>query len=112
MPGGVDLPVATRSGFVRVFDGAGRLVRELPLGEREAGLATFTWDGTSSNGSAAPSGTYRIVAGYRDADKEIQATTYVGMRVAGVNLGAAGSRPELTTESGRRISLNDIRAIL
>jgi flagellar basal-body rod modification protein FlgD len=109
---GVELPVATRNGFVRIFDSAGGLIRELPLGDREQGLATFSWDGTTGDGSTAPAGAYRILAGYRDGGQETQATTYISTRVAGVSLGASGGRPELTTESGRRIGLGDIRAIL
>jgi flagellar basal-body rod modification protein FlgD len=109
--GGVDLPVTTDDGFVRIFDGSGLLVRELPLGPREAGLATFTWDGTTRDGTPAPAGAYRFVAGYRDAGREVQATSYVSARVAGVSL-TAGARPELTTDSGRRIGLGEVRAIL
>jgi flagellar basal-body rod modification protein FlgD len=110
--GGVELPAATRSGFVRIYDGAGVLVRELPLGDREQGLATFTWDGTTRDGTAVQAGTYRVIGGYRDGAQEVQATTYVSARVAGVNLDANGSPPALTMESGRRISLRDVRAIL
>jgi flagellar basal-body rod modification protein FlgD len=110
--GGVELPVETRTGFVRVFDGVGQLVREIPLGDRAAGLATFTWDGRSSNGVPAPAGTYRIVAGYTNGQQEVQASTYVATRVAGVNLGATGQPPELTVENGRQITLAEVRAIL
>jgi flagellar basal-body rod modification protein FlgD len=109
--GGVELPIATDNGFVRIFDSAGRLVRELPLGSRDAGLATFSWDGTGHDGAWLPPGPYRFVAGYRDGGQEVQSTTYVSARVAGVSLNA-GSRPELTTDSGRRIGLGDVRAIL
>jgi flagellar basal-body rod modification protein FlgD len=110
--GGVELPVDTRTGFVRVLDGVGQLVREIPLGDRAAGLATFTWDGRSNSGTPAPAGTYRIVAGYNSGQQDVQASTYVATRVAGVNLGAAGQPPGLTVENGRQISLADVRAIL
>lgn len=112
LQGGVELPVASTSAFVRIVDGTGRLVRELPLGTRAAGLATFTWDGTTADGSAAPPGTYRLLAGYREGGSEVQATTYVTARIASVSLGAAGSQPQLMTDSGRQLSFGEVRAIL
>lgn len=110
--GGVELPVATDKGFVRVFDATGQLVRELPLGNRDAGLITFTWDGIASDGTAAAPGTYTIAAGYRGPAGEIQVPTYMSTRVASVSLDAGGSQPQLTTDTGRSISLGDVRAIL
>lgn len=109
--GGVELPIPTDKGFVRVFDATGQLVRELPLGSRDAGLVTFSWDGVASDGTRAPPGTYSIAAGFRDAAGEVQIPTYMSTRVAGVSLDG-GSQPQLTTDTGRSISLGDVRAIL
>jgi parallel beta-helix repeat protein len=48
-----------------VIDLAGRVVRELPAGDLEAGDHRLTWDGTDRAGRALASGTYfyRVVAG-------------------------------------------------
>ena len=43
---------------VEIFDLAGRLVRTLTQGQREAGLFGIVWDGTDGRGRRVPSGTY------------------------------------------------------
>ena len=45
---------------IRVFDAAGRVVRTLVDGQREAGPHTATWDGTEGTGQRAASGVYFI----------------------------------------------------
>jgi flagellar basal-body rod modification protein FlgD len=54
--GAADLPVAGSTGFVQITDANGALVRQIPLGNRGAGLAQFTWDGKNSSGTAMPAG--------------------------------------------------------
>lgn len=109
--GAVDLPVSTAAGFVRVFDASGALVREIPLGSRAAGLASFEWDGTGASGAPLPPGTYDVVAGYRDGDGEVAADTYLSKRVASVSLGGDGRRTEITTDDNQTMGLGEIRAI-
>lgn len=109
--GAVDLPASTQAGFVRVLDGSGALVRELPLGPREAGLADFEWDGRDGTGQPVPGGRYRIVAGYRSAGQEIAAETYLAKRVASVSLGGDGQRTEITTTDSQTLGLGEVRAI-
>ncbi len=57
----------SESAFVslRVFDAAGRTVRELVDSNREAGVYNETWDGRDSNGREVASGVYfyKLVAG-------------------------------------------------
>ena len=59
--------VLPRAGQVRlaVFDAAGRVVRELASGEREAGAHAETWDLRDANGRLARAGLYfaRLEAG-------------------------------------------------
>jgi flagellar basal-body rod modification protein FlgD len=109
--GAVDLPVSTAAGFVRVLDGSGTLVREIPLGSRPAGLASFEWDGTNNAGAAVPPGSYSVVAGYRDGDGEVGAETFLSKRVASVSLGGDGRRTEITTDDNETMGLGEIRAI-
>jgi flagellar basal-body rod modification protein FlgD len=109
--GAVDLPVSTASGFVRIVDASGALVRQIPLGARGAGLANFTWDGRDNLGRAAPAGTYWVVAGYDGGAGETAADTYLAKRVASVSLGGDGKRTEITTSDGQRLGLGEIRAI-
>jgi flagellar basal-body rod modification protein FlgD len=111
LQGAVDLPASTAAGFVRVFDSSGALVREIPLGARSAGLASFEWDGRNSAGQPAAPGTYRFAAGYGNGDQEVAADTYVSKRVASVSLGGDGRRTEITTVDNETLGLSEVRAI-
>jgi hypothetical protein len=44
--------------LLRVYDVAGRLVREIDEGEREAGTYSFEWDGRDANGHRVAGGVY------------------------------------------------------
>ena len=60
----IDLSVAIRAPHtIRVYDSAGRLIRQLHDGQLEAGTHAFTWDGRADNGSPAPSGVYFLRVG-------------------------------------------------
>ncbi len=111
LQGAVDLPASTQAGFVRVLDAAGALVREIPLGPRAAGLASFEWDGRNNLGLPAAAGTYRVIGGYRNAGQEVAADTYLSKKVASVSLGGDGKRTEITTTDNETMGLTDIRAI-
>ena len=112
LQGGVQLPYATNAGFVRIYDGMGAMVRELPLGNRPAGVNTFQWDGLLADGERAPAGTYRIAGGLRNGGTEEALSTYVGTRVQSVMLSAGGRSAEITTEGGQQIGLSQIKAIM
>jgi hypothetical protein len=58
------LPRKTRAA-VRIYDGNGRLVKEIANGRLAAGMQCRVWDGTCADGGSAPSGTYvlRVEAG-------------------------------------------------
>jgi flagellar basal-body rod modification protein FlgD len=47
---------------VRVFDGTGRLVRDLSPGAMSAGTRGLRWDGRDQAGRLAPAGLYWIEA--------------------------------------------------
>lgn len=51
---------------LRVFDAAGRLVRELRIAPRQAGTYRDYWDGRTEEGRRAPSGVYICVASVDD----------------------------------------------
>jgi hypothetical protein len=67
-----DLPEA-RAVELRVYDAAGRLVRELAGGVFAAGTHRVTWDGRDGDGRAASSGVYylRFTAGEDRAAQKI-----------------------------------------
>ncbi|HHQ13552.1 MAG TPA: flagellar hook assembly protein FlgD [Chromatiales bacterium] len=109
--GGVDLPYATGSAFVRIFDNSGQPIRDIPLGPRNAGVNTFEWDGKLPDGEQAPPGLYRIAAGLRNGDAEEALDTYVATPVQSITL-SGGRSAQITTEAGQQISLSQVKAIL
>lgn len=109
--GAVDLPAATARARIRVLDANGGVVREIPLGQRRAGIANFSWDGMRSDGTRAPAGEYRIEAQVLDGEEVFGLATLVASRVIGVSLGSGGAGTQITTELGETISLASVRSI-
>jgi flagellar basal-body rod modification protein FlgD len=110
--GAVDLPNATSSGFVRITNPAGELIRELPLGPSGAGLKEFAWDGIGADGQRVPPGQYLISAGYREAGRDISLTPLLNSKVTSVSLSANGTDTTLTTENGQELRLSQVRSVL
>ncbi len=112
LKGGVELPAPLSNAFVRVFDTAGQIVRELPLGSQGAGVANFEWDGTRSDGSSADPGTYFVSAGFVNGESEEALPTYMASQVASVTLNSGGTNAEVTTADGQQVRLSQIKAIM
>ena len=112
LQGGVNLPFATNAAYVRVFDPLGQPVAEFPLGNRNAGVASFQWNGLLPDGEQAPAGDYRIAAFTRNGDVEEPLETMVASRVESVTLSAGGRNALLTTEGGQQVSLSQVKAIM
>lgn len=110
--GAVDVPYASGDVFVRITAANGQLVREIPLGARNAGLANFEWDGIAADGTRAPAGQYLISAGARESGNEAAMATLVTAKVASVSLSAGGANTRITTETGAELSLSEIRAVM
>ncbi|MGC1549923.1 MAG: flagellar hook capping FlgD N-terminal domain-containing protein [Rhodanobacter sp.] len=84
--GGVNV---TTAGDVQVSvkDADGNLVRVIDLGQQQAGLVPFTWDGTTNSGNTAPSGTYSLSA--NNAGSTSALSTYLAGNVTGVGYGGS-----------------------
>lgn len=109
---GIELPAPSGSAFARIFDQAGQLVAEVPLGPLGSGLSTFEWDGTLEDGSTAAPGLYRVTGGTRNGDEEAALPTYVGMKVASVSLAPDGSGTQITADNGEKIRFSQIKSIM
>jgi len=112
LKGGVELPAPISNATVRITDAGGQLVRDLPLGPRNQGVATFEWDGTKNDGSTAEPGTYFISAAFRNGAADEALPTYVVTQVESVTLTAGGTAAEISTANGERVSLAAIKAIM
>lgn len=79
-------------------------------GQTGPGEHLFTWDGTTTAGSAAPSGVYKLVVNAANAaDEAVNSTITVRETILGVDF--AGTTPLVITVSGSR-TLDSIRAVI
>lgn len=82
---------------VNVTDGAGNLVRTIPLGLLDAGQHAFEWDGMSSSGLRLPAGIYSFAVNAVDeTGSPVLADTMTSGKVTRVNL--EGDTPILYVE--------------
>ncbi len=112
LAGAVELPYSTSSAVVRVYSGAGELVRELPLGTQEAGLSNFAWDGTMANGQPAPAGRYRLTVAIENPQGATALPTYLASKVESVTLSGDGGGSQIRTDSGASLSLSQVKAVM
>src|SRR3984957_4081134 len=90
--GAVNIPQTTSQVVLNISDSSGALVSQINLGAQSAGLASFSWNGTTSSGSQAPAGTYTLSAQYAGAAKNgTAATTLVNGTVESVSMGAGST---------------------
>jgi len=87
---------------------AGEIIQTVPVGDLKAGGGTFTWDGQTSDGEAAPAGAYRFrVAGLVEGQaSELQAMTY--RKVDSVTLAGANGSILLNLNGGSSMALADV----
>jgi flagellar basal-body rod modification protein FlgD len=113
LTGGVDLPTSTASATVRVFNAAGEVVRQIPLGPQDAGLVRFSWDGADSAGNPLPAGRYRFAAAIPASGglAERALDTYSSTRVTSIALSTDLASSTITTDSGAELRLAQIKAI-
>ena len=90
--GAVNIPQTTSQVVLNISDSSGALVSQINLGAQSAGLASFSWNGTTNTGSQAPAGTYTLSAQYAGAAKNgTAATTLVNGTVESVSMGAGST---------------------
>jgi flagellar basal-body rod modification protein FlgD len=90
--GAVNVPQTTSQVVLNVSDASGALVKQINLGAQSAGLANFSWDGTTGSGSQAPPGTYALTAQYAGGTSGgTAATTLVNGTVESVSMGAGST---------------------
>ncbi len=89
--GQIDVPSATDSVSVDIFDPNGVLVRQLTLGPHPGGELDFDWDGLNAAGKTVRPGVYRFAAqGVIDGESTALATTMPAL-VGSVSFGESGT---------------------
>jgi len=108
--GAIELPEGVREASVLIRDASGALVARGSL-PAEAGLQSFGWDGTRSDGTMSPAGSYQfeVIAnvGGRNQSMEVMLRS----RVNSVTLDANGRGLTLNTPNGSLL-LSDVRQVM
>jgi flagellar basal-body rod modification protein FlgD len=110
--GAVTVPQTTSSVTLSIVNSAGQTVRTLSLGAQAAGQASFSWDGNTSGGTAAPSGTYTLTAIYGgQTTSSTAATTAVNGVVDSVSMGAGTSGMTLNVAGVGSVPISSLQQI-
>lgn len=107
-----ELPSPASDVRLVVEDGLGQVVRQLPLGGRDTGLADFTWDGFNDSGVRAAPGVYAIkVEAVLDGVNQA-VPTFVQVPVESVTLSRDGQPPVLNLTDIGAVDLGSIKRVL
>ncbi|PSF05754.1 flagellar biosynthesis protein FlgD [Marinobacter fuscus] len=89
--GTIQVPASTGGLSLSVMNQSGELVRQIDMGNSQAGVVSFQWDGQDGNGNNLPPGPYTIVANGSYPSGMEQLPTMVSANVDSVSLGKNGS---------------------
>ena len=105
--GAVQAPAGASSVTVQVTDSTGQLVRTFQVAPQSSGLTSFSWDGTTDSGTAAPAGTYNFAASAVSNGAPASVSTYLQSTVNSVTIDPSTQTLSLNTNSGT-LSLSDV----
>jgi flagellar basal-body rod modification protein FlgD len=108
--GGVELASGADAVTVKVFDANGNLVSTLDLGEMDAGVNAFTWDGKNNAGTAAADGSYTFTVEAKLNDAAVTASSLAVGKVQSVLMDDLG--PALSVSGMGLVELGDIKQVL
>ncbi|HBD9690701.1 TPA: flagellar hook protein FlgE [Shigella sonnei] len=96
-PFGVELQQAADKVTATITDKNGAVVRTIDIGELTAGVHSFTWDGTLTDGSTAPNGSYNVAISASNGGTQLVAQPLQFALVQGVLRGNSGNTLDLGT---------------
>ena len=110
MAGAVQAPAGASSVAVNITNSSGTLVQQIQLAA-SSGMSAFTWDGSTLNGAAAPSGTYTVQAIANVNGSAVGAQTYLAGTVSSVSLNSGGGGVTVNTPQLGPISLANVEQV-
>jgi flagellar basal-body rod modification protein FlgD len=110
LSGAVQVPSGATSVVLTISNAGGAIVNQMAV-SASAGLQSFSWNGTTSNGQPAPSGTYSVSATAEVGGTTEAASTLITGTVSSVTLGAAGASPTLNTPQLGPVALSAVQQI-
>ncbi|HKN03906.1 MAG TPA: flagellar hook assembly protein FlgD [Buttiauxella sp.] len=109
-PFGVELQQAADKVTATVTDSSGKVVRTLDIGALSAGVHTFNWDGSMTDGTTAPDGAYNVAINASSGGTQLVAQPLNFALVSGVTLSNGSTLLDLGTYGTS--TLDDIRQII
>lgn len=108
--GGIELASAADKVTVTIKDANGLEVRKLELGDAEAGISNFAWDGLTASGAQAVDGNYTMSVSATRGDTDLKPTA---LQLSTVNSVMRTSSGSVSLDVGGSIvKLTDIKQIL
>jgi flagellar basal-body rod modification protein FlgD len=112
LKGAVELDSSASNIEVEITNGAGELVRRFDLGQQNAGLARFTWDGRDENGDKADDGHYFVTTRVAHGGLVESADTLIEAQIDSISLGRSGQGMTLNLPGGDTLPVSQVRRII
>lgn len=96
---------------LNIYNTSNQLVFQKELGSQEAGDIPFAWDGTATDGTKLPTGTYRFEVLASENNKPLAVTTYLSNNVNSVTVGS-NQTTTLNVDAVGQVALSDVKNIL
>ena len=109
-PFGVELQQPADKVTATIKDASGNVVRTIEIGELKAGVHTFTWDGSLTDGTKAPNGSYQVAISASNGTTQLVAQPLQFALVQGVIKGSDGNKLDLGTSG--TTTLDEVRQII
>ncbi|MGS2873581.1 flagellar hook assembly protein FlgD [Enterobacter huaxiensis] len=109
-PFGVELQQAADKVTATITDSTGAVVRTIDIGELSAGVHTFTWDGSMTDGTTAPNGSYKVAISASNGSTQLVAQPLQFGLVQGVIKSSDGNKLDLGTSG--TTTLDEVRQII
>lgn len=109
-PFGLELQQAADKVTATITDASGVVVRTIDIGKLDAGVHTFTWDGSMTDGTTAPNGSYKVAISASSGTTQLVAQPLQFALVQGVLTGSDGNKLDLGTSG--TTTLDEVRQII
>ena len=109
-PFGIELQQPADKVTVTVTDKSGAVVRTIDIGALKAGVHSFTWDGSMTDGSTAPDGAYNVSIAASSGSTQLVAQPLQFALVQGVTRSSTGNLLDLGTYG--TTTLDEVRQII
>ena len=110
-PFGVELQQAADKVTATITDATGAVVRTIDIGKLDAGAHTFTWDGSITDGTKAPNGSYKVAISASNGSTQLVAQPLQFALVQGVIKGSDGNN-KLDLGTSGTTTLDEVRQII